>query len=882
MTCLPCWPKSASVIPSSDDELPCGDVKLKEHKVRNDGDDLGAPSKNEHARETGRMLLEALEAVAEQIPIPGVAIAIKMAKKLIQTCENSHATLQQAEVLKRRIKNLAVILVNELKGKKADEIGEKLRKDIEQLESDLKYIGAKLDEIASQNAFLVILYRQLNEDKVRECVERLATALESFNLSRQIADANALDRLSEQIITFYKQQQVTLDDIQPILAEKKYRGDGLNSSTPRRGVIPVAPNIFFGRDTIVNDFAHTLVSQRNNMARICLLGLEDTLYDSLGVPLNTGDPLRDIIHDLKSSRSPIILLLDNFETPGFYVAKQSEVQEILLQLAKLQHVALFVTMRSFNAPGDSIHWESTHLDAVDKEASTCIYSQIHPAGSKDPQLSSLLDEVGHMPLAITLMAKLGQMMGHSPAELLELYKDAGTALLNLGEESQRSMDICINLSIKTLSQWWAHDIPKATITLGLRTLLDTSLVEKRTDTFVVLPVIRRYVLDPKRFPEDIRKSTVRMACMFLKEHNGSVGKSTYLAHKNARLLEEANLQGVLLETTEADPDIIEALCILSEHQYETRPRLEVAQHALKLSNMSKDQTWYAEALFWYAENLQGTGHHEEAMEQLNLAREAFFHVSEPKRAAHALCEIGQISIHTRRKRVSDLRNALAEFQSLGDPEGIVKCQMLLEDGPPGSEIPVLTDIRAFCISNNLPVQQVRCTQRLTRAFYLAGRLEEAKQWGLIALAELNHLHVWSVSGDILMNLGRICMSLGDLDKAVEYLMESLEKNKAYGSPLIFTRALFHLGRAWMKKGQKEDARGAFMEALKYCELLQGSWEAQAIQRGHMFYFDRLEDPSREPNAEERRSLWNLGVKEDFETPDIAKLKGSETSSCLCT
>jgi hypothetical protein len=42
--------------------------------------------------------------------------------------------LEQAEVLKKRIKNLAIILVNELQGKKAEEIEEKLRKDIEQLE----------------------------------------------------------------------------------------------------------------------------------------------------------------------------------------------------------------------------------------------------------------------------------------------------------------------------------------------------------------------------------------------------------------------------------------------------------------------------------------------------------------------------------------------------------------------------------------------------------------------------------------------------------------------------------------------------------------------------------------------------------------------------
>lgn len=41
------------------------------------------------------MLLEVLEAVAEQIPVPGVSLAVKMAKNLIQTCEASLNSLSK-------------------------------------------------------------------------------------------------------------------------------------------------------------------------------------------------------------------------------------------------------------------------------------------------------------------------------------------------------------------------------------------------------------------------------------------------------------------------------------------------------------------------------------------------------------------------------------------------------------------------------------------------------------------------------------------------------------------------------------------------------------------------------------------------------------------
>ncbi|KAF9062401.1 hypothetical protein BDP27DRAFT_1336687 [Rhodocollybia butyracea] len=716
MTCFPCWPNSAS---TTDNELIPGNVtKRQKEKVQHDSEDLGPPSKGEYARETGKKFLEVLDIAAKQIPVPGVDTIIEVVKSLIRMCEDSYATLKNANDLKNRIKYLTLVLVDKLKGKKVEDIEERLRNDIKLLEQDLKFIQSKLNEIGKQNAILVILFRGLNENKVQECVGRLENALESFHLSRQIADADALEHLTQQINTFFREQAQAVHELQEsakrieqgitdvrAILDKRNQGDDLNGFRPRRGVIPLAPDIFFGRATIVNDFVHTVVSQKTSIARICLLGpggmgktsiaravlnhpsviehfgeenrvwvpcvkatsvslLKDTLYDSLGVSLKTGDPFCDILYDLQSSTSPIILLLDNFETP-WNVHGQAEVLEILLQLAKLEHVALFVTMRCIisNRQKYNIPWESVHLEAVDKEASICIYTQIDPAGSQSPELAILLDEVGHMPLAITLLAKLGQQMEYSPAELLELYKDAGTALLNLGKESQQSVDFCIGLSVesqlmidspgadkllsilallpagttsKALFQWWAHDLPKATITLRLQTLLDTSLVEKRADTYVVLPVIRRYVLDPIRFPENIRESTVRMACAFLKKHNASVGVSNYSAHKTARSLEEANLQGILLETTASDPDIIEALLILSEHQFETRPRLEVVQHALVLSKELGDHKLYAEALHWNGRNLSGLDQFEEAIKQFHLARAVFLQVSEPKLAADAL------------------------------------------------------------------------------------------------------------------------------------------------------------------------------------------------------------------------------------------------------
>jgi tetratricopeptide (TPR) repeat protein len=391
-------------------------------------------------------------------------------------------------------------------------------------------------------------------------------------------------------------------------------------------------------------------------------------------------------------------------------------------------------------------------------------------------------------------------------------------------------------------------------------------VEKRADTFVVLPVIRRYVLDPIRFPKDIRESTVGIACAFLKEHNASEGEGNYLAHTNARSLEEANLQGILLETTTADPDIIKALLILSNHQQKTRPRLDVSKHALKLSKTCENQKWYAEALYCYGQNLRSICCYEEAMEQLHLARQAFLHVSESKQAADALFWIAFTSTYiTGQSNIHDMEDALAESQSLAYPAGIVNCQLNLSSLSDAQSIPTFTSLHQFCILNNLPIQQQDCTRSITYTYLNLGRFDKAKEWGLIALEEAKQMNVQPQTSDALQIVGSICISLGDYHQAVEYLMEGIQSSKTYGSPLLIARTLFHLGRAWMKKGQKEDAQGAFLETFKYCEMLQEAWEGPATQRACRFYLDKLENPSREPDSEEMDALWRLDVENDYES-----------------
>jgi tetratricopeptide (TPR) repeat protein len=285
---------------------------------------------------------------------------------------------------------------------------------------------------------------------------------------------------------------------------------------------------------------------------------------------------------------------------------------------------------------------------------------------------------------------------------------------------------------------------------------------------------------------------------------------------------------------------------------------------LELSKLSQDHRLYAASLYHYGLSLCALGQYEEALKQLRLAREAFLHASEPNHAAYVLYHIGRTPLATvgyiSESDSRNLSDALAEFQSLADPKGIALCQMALSMKANAQSLETIIATRESCISNNLPIEQASCTQHLTELCGNLGRLDEAVQWGLIALEESRLIND-QMHGAILWILGSVWISLGDYDKAVDCLMEGIKISKAYGGPLGTARILFQLGRVWMKKGHGEDAREAFTETLMYHEMFKGSWKTPAIQTTCAFYFEILEGVCREPNTEEQKAFATQELKE---------------------
>ena len=276
-----------------------------------------------------------------------------------------------------------------------------------------------------------------------------------------------------------------VEDIHTYLFKLKKSGTRPVSDSLSRQEMPLKPEIFHGRDDLVEEIAQLLV--REETSRVCILGpggmgktsvslavvelplikehfpeeniiwvpcieatsatlLLEILYVQLQVPGDNQVTLEKIIFELNTLKQPRLIVIDNFETP--WNGNQKQVGDILRRLAMLSHIALLVTMRGRRPPCyGAIKWQSKDIESTDEAACLRIYHDIHPDSTNDPDVARLLTALGRMPFAVTLMAKLGVESQSSAKELLDAWSKSGPDMLS--NDPEQSMDQSIRLSVES-------------------------------------------------------------------------------------------------------------------------------------------------------------------------------------------------------------------------------------------------------------------------------------------------------------------------------------------------------------------------------------------------------------------------------------------------
>ena len=693
-----------------------------------------------------------------------------------------------------------------------------------------------------------------------------------------------------------------VDDIHTILFKLKRSGTRPVSDTLTRQEMPLKPEIFHGRDDLVEGIAQLLLHEETS--RVCILGpggmgktsvslavaelplikerfpggkvvwvpcieatsatlLLDILSIQLQVPEDTQVSLEKIISELDTLKQPRLIVVDNFETP--WNGNQKQVGDILRKLAMMSHIAILVTMRGRRPPCyGAIEWQTKYIESTDEESCLRTYHDITPDSKNDPDVARLLSALGHMPFAVTLMANLGAETQSSAKDLLDAWSESGPDLLS--NDPEWSMNRSIGLSVESdlvkrnpnavlllaiLSllpagttkenlHWWAPELKMSMILTAIATLSQAALiVENRRENstspvLFVIPVVQSFMQQQNRIAQEVRKQVHSLCCEYVLTHACRMDDPTFTNKSKAMAAEDTNIQSILLRVGEpqltasvSSHRTMEALIAFNWYRCETKPNLEIADHAVMAAKASGVQRYIASAVWCLG------------MTYFRLSKldTSYIHIQEAYQLFNKLPP-GEV-----------------ESQRLGGLCGID----LVENArrfllPAGEQVSLARDVEKKCAALSDDVVHGRSLLKLGNALYNAQEREEAlcymyhattvfkavgdpydiaRAYQAISWVHLNEdklldaldsiEEAWKYAELTASRYCQMCISLdfgrilfnANLDtKASKYIEIALINASHIGDSHQAARALDYMGYGYLRRGDYQNAYGAYEAAAE--------------------------------------------------------------------
>ena len=719
--------------------------------------------------------------------------------------------------------------------------------------------------------------------------------------------------------------------------------------------MPIPPTIFIGRDAVVSKIADHLVSGDVARSRVFILapgGMGKTstalavmkhpsvmtkfakerhfwvpcisanspstflahLSRNLRVTRQTGDPLDDILTTLKITEEPRVILLDNFETPWHPVeGNQESVADVLRALALLPHVAILVTMRSEFPPLDE--WIYEPLSHVEPQDSRQIYTAIDPRACNDPKLDELLQALGHLPYAVTLMATLGKRSLSSPERLLERWNEKGTDMLS---KAQGGMDHSIELSLQFVA-----DSPDAIMLLQVLSMLPAGLDHSHLDFWVpswqpesvdalrdaalvlvivkdtgsvqenrlfVIPVVQSYMNQRDRIPDDIRQGVYATSCRFLELHKSPVNGPNdpeFQRDIAAITAQVINIQALLVEIIQDEigtrgrlhspsvpssqatkrphsvrptirPERLDALLTFAWYQRWTKPDTLVAEYALELAKGANDPQRTADAVFCLGFILMKQNHYQKGRARFDEARDLFSALGDDLRAFRSDRE----SVRAATFYFGANEQLLSQSQSRWNsrphsPE--ISALMLFDSGEvhvylmrTQKALEELQEAKILLVELNYHHDAAHCMLVATRCFALLGQYHRA----LEVMDETIRLYeqVGLPDDQAFLNKSRYLKG-ADIwgDELSTTLQTALQRCQELGNPLHTALVLDEFGELYVRRKDWAAARLAYRELIRELDGFSDYTSSRVLvnTKNNLLYIDIQEANGSDSSVEFR-------------------------------
>ncbi|KAJ7193837.1 P-loop containing nucleoside triphosphate hydrolase protein, partial [Mycena pura] len=162
----------------------------------------------------------------------------------------------------------------------------------------------------------------------------------------------------------------------------------------------------------------------------------------------TSNLMQKVVRHLKDG-PPALIILDNFETPWEPMSSRAAVEEVLSLLTDIPHLALVITMRGAERPGQ-VKWTRPFVQPLEPLEDDAALQTFHAIAGEDHEeglVHELLNLSGNLPLAIDLIANV--VVYEGCATTLHRWKTESTRVVSDGYDKRSSLDISITLSFSS-------------------------------------------------------------------------------------------------------------------------------------------------------------------------------------------------------------------------------------------------------------------------------------------------------------------------------------------------------------------------------------------------------------------------------------------------
>ncbi|KAJ7282816.1 hypothetical protein C8J57DRAFT_1499782 [Mycena rebaudengoi] len=327
---------------------------------------------------------------------------------------------------------------------------------------------------------------------LKQCQDGLTHALNVFSVQADILGSAVMAKIQsdavarhEELLNILTEKNISQETFDSV-SQTSSRGGSLRRSSSTLSLLPASPKIFYGREKEMELITDIL--SRPHSSNIAILGPGGIGKSSLALTIlhspesvtkfdahryfvscdaaashvdvasaiaaylgleQQAKVAKAVIRHLSAIKSPILLVLDNIETPWESLETRAQVEEFLSLLTDVQQLNLVVTMRGAERPM-KVKWARPFLsvlEPLDSVSARNTFLDIADDVYSDDDLKSLLDLTDNLPLAVTIMANVVSFEGAS--SVLDRWRSESTSLLSSGLDRTSNLDRSIMVSLSS-------------------------------------------------------------------------------------------------------------------------------------------------------------------------------------------------------------------------------------------------------------------------------------------------------------------------------------------------------------------------------------------------------------------------------------------------